>query len=82
MSLNTVQFDEVIKKIKEDEKAYRIGWGVPGKYISVHKPTKEEKVRKEYIAVWSPYSEFTPWTPTALDLLADDWVVGDPVRDD
>jgi len=82
MGMTTMGFDEALKKVKEDEKAYRIGWGVPGKYIILHKPTKDETIRKEYIAQWSPYSEFTPWTPNALDILANDWIVGDPIRED
>lgn len=82
MSMTTMGFDEALKKLKEDMKAYRIGWAVPGKYVILYKPVSGDPIRKPYLAQWNPYSELTPWSPTTIDLLANDWVVGEPVRED
>lgn len=71
-----MKFGEIIEEMKNGAVASREGWNGADQFVFlVDGATHNEQVFKPYIAINDVRGDISPWTPTAVDLLEEDWFV-------
>jgi hypothetical protein len=86
-----MDFGGALKALKDDMKATREGWDAPGRYVFVqdthftgskHTPyDPDATVFHPFLMVHHPNGSYEAWSPSGVDLLADDWLVASPDGD-
>lgn len=71
-----MNFAETLEHLKTGGVAAREGWNGADQFVFLV-PGGEQggQVFKPYIAINDVRGEISPWTPTAVDLLEEDWIV-------
>ena len=71
-----MKFGEVIEQLKDGALAAREGWNGADQFVFlVDGATHNEQTFRPYIALNDVRGDISPWTPTAVDMLEEDWYV-------
>ena len=77
-----MNFGTTLERLKEGAAASRQGWNGVGQFLFlVDGQTHGDQEFAPYIAINDVRGTISPWTPTAVDLLADDWICGTVEKD-
>lgn len=66
-------FSAALCALKRGRKVSRDGWNGKGQYIEMQKPDINSKMTKPYLYIKTVDGSLVPWTPSQVDMFADDW---------
>lgn len=70
-----MNFGQALEALKQDKRIYRSSWDGVGMWLELEVPNLFNIMTIPYI-----YIEYTggtryPWTPSQIDMLAEDWII-------
>lgn len=66
-------FSWALQKLKQGFKLTRKGWNGKGMWCALQVHDPHSKMKRPYLYLKDVNDLLGPWTPSATDLLADDW---------
>lgn len=66
-------FGDVLKALREGQRASRNGWNGKGMYIELQVPDEYSKMKRPYIFMSPVDGDLVPWVASHSDMLANDW---------
>lgn len=72
-TIETLSFSKALDILKCGRKVSRDGWNGKGQYIEMQKPDLYSKMSRKYLYIKTVDGSLVPWTPSQVDMFADDW---------
>lgn len=77
-----MKFGEVIEQLKDGAVASRQSWNGADQFIFLVDGAEHGgQTFKPYIAINDVRGDISPWTPTAVDMLEEDWLIASQEED-
>ena len=72
---NKMEFEEILKDIKNGDKAVNMNWNGKKQWIRIQKPDKNSMISEIYIVMENNKGLCIPWLASQQDLFSDQWCI-------